>query len=84
MVSAKWRRGIIVKLPKKGDLWDHQNWREMHLLSLLNKLLTRVILERTKAAVNKEMRGNQPGFRAGWTCIYQIATMQFIVEQSLE
>lgn len=53
-VPAEWRRGL--KLPKKGDLGDCQNWRGIQLLSLPSKVLTRIILERIKTAVNKKMR----------------------------
>ena len=35
----EWRDGIIVKLPKKGDLGDCNNWRGITLLTPFGKLL---------------------------------------------
>ena len=81
---AEWSEGYIVKLPKKGDLSKCQNWRGIQLLSLPSKILTRIILERLRTAVDSRLRENQAGFRTGRSCIDQIATLRIIIEQSLE
>ena len=83
-VPHEWRTGYIVKLPKKGDLSDCQNWRGIQLLSLPSKIFTRLILERIRAAVDAKLREEQAGFRAGRSCTDQIATLRIIIEQSLE
>jgi hypothetical protein len=83
-VPEEWRMGYIVKLPKKGDLSDCQNWRGIQLLSLPSKVFTRIILERIKTAVDAKLRDEQAGFRAGRSCADQIATLRIIIEQSLE
>ena len=83
-VPAEWQTGYIVKLPKKGDLSDCNNWRGIQLLSIPSKILARVILERIKADVNKLLREEQAGFRAGRSCADQIATLRIIIEQSIE
>jgi len=83
-VPSEWKKGHIVKLPKKGDLGDCKNWRGIQLLSLPSKIFTRIILERIRTAVNQKLRDEQAGFRAGRSCVDQIATLRIIIEQSLE
>jgi hypothetical protein len=54
--------GYIVKLPKKGNLSNCQNWKGIQLLSLPSKVLTRIILERIKHAEDECQRDEQAGF----------------------
>ena len=83
-VPTEWREGILIKLPKKGDLRDCNNYRGIMLLSVPGKVLNRVILERMKEAVDIKLRDEQAGFRRNRSCTDQIATLRIIVEQSLE
>ena len=83
-VPAEWREGILVKLPKKGDLRDCSNYRGIMLLPVPGKVLNRVILERMKETVDTKLRDQQAGFRRNRSCTDQIATLRIIVEQSLE
>ena len=83
-VPKEWKKGILVKLPKKGDLSDCGNWRGIMLLVIASKILSRVILERMKTAVEEKLREEQAGFRAERSCGDQIATLRIIIEQSLE
>nr|KAG5702316.1 hypothetical protein BaRGS_002983 [Batillaria attramentaria] len=48
------------------------------------KVLTRIILERLKTALDKTLREEQAGFRNDRSCTDHIATMRIIIEQSLE
>ena len=52
------------------------------LLSIPGKVLTRIILERLKAALDKRLRVEQAGFRQDRSCTDHIATMRIIIEQS--
>ena len=54
------------------------------LLSIPSKVLTRVILNRMKVAVDEVLRDEQAGFRKDRSCIDQIATLRIIVEQTIE
>ena len=83
-VPSEWKNGLIVKIPKKGNLSDCQNWRGIQLLSIPSKILTRIILERIRGAVDAVLREEQAGFRAGRSCTDQIATLRIIIEQSIE
>ena len=77
-IPDDWKRGLLVKLTKKGDLSQCGNWRGIMLLSIPSKVLTRVILNRIKVAVDEVLRDEQAGFRKDRSCIDQIATLRII------
>ena len=54
------------------------------LLYIPGKVLSRIMLERLKAALDKRLREEQAGFRQDRSCTDHIATMRIIIEQSLE
>ena len=51
-VLDDWRKGMVVKLPKKGNLSDCNNWRGITLLSTPGKVFWKVLLSRLVSAVN--------------------------------
>ena len=83
-IHTEWKTGHIVKLPKKGDFGDCHNWRSIQLLSIPSRVLTIILPERLKTAVNNTLKDEQASFRAGRSCIDQIATLCIILEQSLQ
>ncbi|KAL9989059.1 hypothetical protein ACROYT_G003567 [Oculina patagonica] len=83
-VPTEWKHGYLVKLPKKGDLGLCNNWRGIMLLSIPSKVFCRIILERLKDALDKQLRCNQAGFRKDKSCTDHIATLRIIIEQSNE
>ena len=83
-VPETWKKGIIVKLPKKGDLSVCSNWRGINLLSTPGKIFCRIMLQRMRQAIERILREEQAGFRSGRGCIDQIFVLRTIVEQSLE
>lgn len=54
-VPVDWKLWYLVKLPKKG-LSQCGNWRGIMLLSIPSKVLTRILLERLKQALDKRLR----------------------------
>ena len=54
--AGYWKEGCLVKLPKKGDQSECDNYRGIMLLSVPGKVLNRIILERLKAAVDRKLR----------------------------
>ena len=80
----EWKEGHLIKLPKKGDLRNCNNYRGIMLLSVPGKVLSRIILERMKDKVDGLLRNEQAGFRKGRSCADQIATLRIILQQSLE
>jgi hypothetical protein len=83
-IPTEWKEGHLIKLPKKGDLGNCNNYRGITLLSVPGKVFNRVLLERMKNAVDPQLRDEQAGFRQNRSCTDQIATLRIIVEQSLE
>ena len=83
-VLAQWKEGIIIKLPKKGDIRDCSNYQGIMLLSTPGKVLNRALLERMKEVVNPKLWDQQAGFQQNRSCADQIASLRIIMEQSLE
>ena len=83
-MPAEWKKGYLIKIPKKGDLSRCEDFRGITLLSVPGKVLNRIILERMKGEVDKTLREEQAGFRQDRSCTDQIATLRIIVEQSIE
>ena len=83
-VPDDWTKGILVKLPKKGDRSICGNWRGIMLLSIPSKLLCHIILHRMKKEVDRVLRDERAGFRQERSCPDQIATLRIIMEQTIE
>jgi hypothetical protein len=83
-IPEEWKEGILIKLPKKGDLRDCNNYRGIMLLPVPGKVLHRILLERLKEAVDLKLRDQQAGFRRNRLCADQIASLRIIIEQSRE
>ena len=83
-IPDDWTKGLIVKLPKKGNLQECDNWRGITLLSVPSKIFCRILLKRVDRAIDPRLRQEQAGFRKGRGCIDQIFTLRNIIEQCLE
>jgi len=81
-VPRDWKDGIIIPLPKKGDLKDCNNWRGITLLSVPGKVMAGIILERIKTAIDCSLRQQQAGFRKGRSCCEQIFALRYIIEKA--
>ena len=72
-----WTRGMIVKLPKKGNLRDCNNRRGTTLLSIPDKVFCSVLLRRMQTEFDKIFRIEQAAFRKGRRpCIEQSFTLR--------
>ena len=83
-VPDEWKQGLIVKLPKKGDLTVCGNWRGLTLMSVPAKCLGRSMIRRIRDEVDKLLRREQAGFRPKHGTEEQIFILRNIIEQSLE
>ena len=81
---SEWQQRTIVKLPKKGDLSDCNNWRGIALLSIPGKVLCRILKQRLKNAVDVKLCEEQADFRAGRSRVEQIFTLRNILDQCVE
>jgi hypothetical protein len=61
-IHEEWEEGLIIKIPKKGDLANCNNWRGITLLSTPSKIRTRVILNRIQDTVEQHLRKEQARF----------------------
>ena len=61
-VPEDWLRGLIVKLPKKGDLSLSDNWRGITLLCIICKVFAACLLNRLKSLIYRLLRREQAGF----------------------
>lgn len=83
-VPTDWRRGLIVKIAKKGDLIKCGNWRGITLMSVAAKVMGKVLIRRISGGVDAKLRKEQAGFRKGRSTIEQIFVLRNIVEQAVE
>ena len=80
-VPLKWKRGLIIKIPKKGNLRECKNWRGVTLLPVASKILGRIIIERICIGIDHRLRKEQAGFRSGRGTTEQIFILRNILEQ---
>ena len=83
-VPEDWKKGVIIKLPKKGDIAICSNNRGITLLSIAGKVFCTFVLLRFRDAVDEQLRENQAGFRKGRSCIDQCFALRQLVEKCLE
>ena len=83
-IPGDWSKGLIIKLPKKGDLSSCDSWRGITLISVPSKVFCRIILNRIEEEIDKKLREEQAGFRKNRGCIDQILALRNIIEQSAE
>ena len=80
-----WKQeGIMIKVPKKGDLRDCSNWRGITLSSTCMKVFSKVILNRIEPALDRILRKEQAGFCKGKGCADQIFILRHITQQCNE
>jgi hypothetical protein len=79
-MADDWKEGLLVKIPKRGDLCECKHT----LLSVPSKVFTRILLNRIKKPVMEKLSTEQPGFRENRACVDQINTLRIIIEQSMD
>ena len=83
-IPKKWKKGITIKLPKKGNLKKCKNWRGITLLPIVSKVLGRILINRFREGVDHKLRKEQAGFRAGRGTVEPIFIFRNIIEQKNE
>ena len=86
IIPEAWKTRLIVKLPKKGDLGECNNWRGVTLLPITSKVFSKIIHTRLDENTGQDeyIRQEQEGFRPGCLCSDDIFTPRQILEQSKE
>lgn len=54
-IPDDWHRGLIVKIQKKGDTTECTNWREIILVSVVSKVITRIIPQALEKAGTRRL-----------------------------
>ena len=70
-----------MKVPKKGDLAQCDNYHGFSLPSVPNKIFCRVHIDRVKSGVDEMLRQEPAGLRSGRETSEQIFAFQNILEQ---
>ena len=55
-VPLKWKRGLISKMTRKGNLRECKNWRGVTLLPVASKILGRIIIEHIRIGIDHRLR----------------------------
>ncbi|XP_037959185.1 uncharacterized protein LOC119688584 [Teleopsis dalmanni] len=55
--------GIIINIPKKGNLMECSNWRGITLLNVAYKVIAQILHKRLTSAAEPTLRAEQAGFR---------------------
>ena len=79
-VPLKWKRGLIIEIPKKGNLRECKNWRGVTLLPVASKILGRITIKRIRIGIDHRLRNEQAGFRSGRGTKEQIFILRNILD----
>jgi hypothetical protein len=79
-----WRKDILIKIPKKGNLIECNDWRGITLLSISSRIMTIVILTRIREKIDQGLKKEQAEFRKNHSCVDLINILRIIIEQSNE
>ena len=80
-IPMNWKKGLIIKLAKKGNLKDCKNSRGITLLSVVGKILGRIIIDRIRRGIDSRLRKEQAGYRRGRGTTEQVFILRNIIEQ---
>ena len=83
-IPEDWSKGLIVKLPKRGNLTDCDNWRVITLIPVIMKIFGSAIINRIRVGVDNKLRNEQAGYRQGRNTTEQIFVLRNIIEQVIE
>ncbi|KAK3520692.1 hypothetical protein QTP70_030558, partial [Hemibagrus guttatus] len=83
-VPLDWATGVVVPLFKKGDRRVCSNYRGITLLSLPEKVYSRVLERRVRPLVEPRIQEEQCGFRPSRGTLDQLYTLHRVLEGSWE
>ena len=78
-----WTQSLVIKLPKKGNLQQCQNYRTISLISHPSKSMLKIILNSLKPQAGKIIAEEHAGFRAGRSTTEQIFNLRREVEAAV-
>ena len=80
-----WSQGLIIRIHKKGDKMNPDNYRGITLLSCFGKLFTSIVNDRITEFVEDEdiLSHAQAGFRKGYSTTEQIFNLKCLIDSVL-
>ena len=83
-VPEDWTDAVLISIPKKGDLSNCDNWRDISLLDVVGKVIARIIQDHLQQLAEEELPVSQCGFCKGRGCSDMIFAVRRLVEKSWE
>lgn len=84
IVPKQWNKGLMCKIPKKGNLQDCNHWGGITLLPQASNLLSRILINRVQSGADHTLRKEQAGFQKGRETADKIFILRYILEQTNE
>ena len=81
LIPCSWRENVIVSLYKAGDPELPNNYRGVTLISVLEKILTGVMLRRMETVIDPKLGREQAGFRKGEEAISHVVALADVVRR---
>ena len=79
-----WKKSVFIPIPKKGSAKECSIYHTIALISLVNKVMLKILQARLQQYVNHELPDVQAGFRNGRGTRDQIANIHWIIERARE
>ncbi|CAF4695383.1 unnamed protein product, partial [Rotaria sp. Silwood2] len=80
-IPTSWKNAKVIILHKKGDQEDLKNYRPISLLSIIYKLLTKIITKRLEKTLDYAQPTEQAQFRNEYSTVDNIQVVQQIIER---
>jgi hypothetical protein len=80
----QWQRSTIILIHKKGNRDDLNNYRPISQLSNLYKVFTKILTNRLAKIMDQNQPPEQAGFRAKYSTVDHLHTINQIIEKSQE
>ena len=76
-----WTQSLVITLPKKGNLFQCQNYRTISLISHASKVMLKILLNRLTPQAETITAEKQAGFRPGYSTTEQIFSLRIQCER---
>uniref|UniRef100_A0A3Q4G418 Reverse transcriptase domain-containing protein n=1 Tax=Neolamprologus brichardi TaxID=32507 RepID=A0A3Q4G418_NEOBR len=83
VIPANWKKAAVIPILKKGDNRECKNYRGISSLSIVGKVLMKIIQSRLQKHCEMTSREEQAGFRPGRGCSDQIFTLRRLMEERI-
>ncbi|XP_049789823.1 uncharacterized protein LOC126195306, partial [Schistocerca nitens] len=82
--SEDWKRLVFIPIPKKRSSKEFSDYRTIALISYASKVMLKILQNRLRQYLDRELPEEQAGFRKGRGTRDQIANIRWIMEKARE